>query len=574
MAQRSIDPVSLEVIWSRLIFVTKEQQDTLVRTAFSSIVRESQDLSCGVFDAAGRMIAQSDSGTPGHINSMANAVRHFLAKFPAEVLTAGDVLVTNDPWLTSGHLNDITVVTPVFAEHGVVALFANTCHSADIGGRILSAEAREVYEEGMRIPIIKLFDRGEANAVLLEMIRANVRQPDEVIGDLYAQAASNDTGGRALLELMNEFDLDSVGAVADEILRRSEVAVREAIRKLPQDVDYRSEAWCDGFEEPIVLRCSARASNDELAIDFEGSSPQTTRGINVPFNYTLAYASFAIKAVLCPEVPFNHGTFRPMRVSAPPGSILNALDPAPVASRHIIGHFVPSLIFMALAPALVGNLLAPGHDALWLSIWRGQSPSFSLTLQHSGGMGARPSKDGLSATCFPSGVAGVPVEVIENLSPLIVRRRELRTDSGGAGKWRGGLGQCIEFASREVGRWSVSCIVDRTRYAAPGLLGGGSGALGEVRISGAVTPKTKQQIELVKEDSVYLATPGGGGYGASFERDPERVRRDVVEGYVTKSAAARTYGVVILFSGREDELVRLDSQFTVDEQATQALRGG
>ena len=355
MENKAMDPVTLEVIWNRFMSVANEQQDTLIRTAFSTIVRESQDLACGLFDTRGRMIAQSLSGTPGHINAMATSMKHFLAAFPPDKLSAGDVLITNDPWQTAGQINDITITTPIFRNGKLVALFANTCHSADIGGRILSAEAREVFEEGLRIPIMKLFERGEPNQILMQIVRANVRQPDEVIGDFYAQTACNETGGRALLEMMDEFELDSIDAVAEEIIRRSEAAVRAEIRKLPNG-EWTNETWSDGFEEPIVVRCTVKVAGDEIFIDFTGSSPQSTRGINVVLNYTHAYASFAIKAAICPDVPHNEGSFRPVHVSAPPGSILNALDPAPVASRQVIGHFIPSAIFAALSGAMPGRL--------------------------------------------------------------------------------------------------------------------------------------------------------------------------------------------------------------------------
>lgn len=573
MPKVPIDPVTLEVIWNRLVSVATQQQDTLMRTAFSTIVRESQDLACGLFDTRGRMVAQSISGTPGHINAMATSMRHFLSAYPLETLAPGDVLITNDPWMTAGQINDITITTPIFSGDRPVALFANTCHAADIGGRILSAEAREVYEEGLRLPILKLFDRGQPNEVLLRIVRANVRQPDEVVGDLYAQAASNDAGGRALLETLREFGLDSLDPVADEIISRSEAAVRQHIRALP-DGEWRSETWSDGFDEPIVIRCTVRVAGDEIAIDFAGSSPQSPRGINVVLNYTHAYASFAIKAAVYPDVPHNEGSFRPVHVSAPPGSILNALDPAPVASRQAVGHFLPSAIFAALASALPDRLIAPSADPIWLSVWRGQDPAFTTTIFQVGGTGARPSKDGLSAVGFPSGVAGVPAEVIESLSPLVMLRRELRPDSGGAGEHRGGLGQLTTFTSRGQGRWSVSCIVDRTKYPAPGLHGGGPGMAGEVILDTGERPNPKSQVDLRTGQVIHLNTPGGGGYGDPLAREPERVRRDVVAGYVTTEAAARDYGVVVRYTGRPSDLVRLSDKWVIDEDATRTRRGG
>ena len=572
MEGKAIDPVTLEVVWNRLLSVANEQQDALIRTAFSTIVRESQDLACGIFDTRGRMIAQSISGTPGHINAMATSMKHFLAAFPPDKLGPGDVLITNDPWMTAGQINDITITTPFFKNGQLVALFANTCHSADIGGRILSAEAREVFEEGLRLPIMKLFDRGEPNQVLMQIVRVNVRQPDEVIGDFYAQTASNDAGGRALLEMMEEFGLDSIDHVAEEIIRRSEQAVRGEIAELP-DGEWSNETWSDGFEEPILIRCTVRVAGDEIFIDFSGSSPQSTRGINVVLNYTHAYASFAIKAAICPDVPHNEGSFRPVHVSAPPGSILNALEPAPVASRQVIGHFIPSAIFAALSGAMPGRLMAPGADPIWLSVWRGQNPSFTLTLFQVGGTGARPSKDGLSAVGFPSGVAGVPAEIIESLSPVVMKRRELRPNSGGAGTWRGGLGQLTEFTRRGEGRWSVSSIADRTKYPAPGLLGGQAGAAGEVALGDGTRLHAKSLVDLGAGDTVHINLPGGGGYGDPLQRDAQRVLWDVIEGYITGEEAEKKYGVAIRYTGKPEELVKLPNCWMIDEPKTAELRG-
>jgi N-methylhydantoinase B len=571
MEGKAIDPVTLEVVWNRLLSVANEQQDALIRTAFSTIVRESQDLACGIFDTRGRMIAQSISGTPGHINAMATSMKHFLAAFPPDKLGPGDVLITNDPWMTAGQINDITITTPFFKDGRLVALFANTCHSADIGGRILSAEAREVFEEGLRLPIMKLFDRGEPNQVLMQIVRVNVRQPDEVIGDFYAQTASNDAGGRALLEMMEEFGLDSIDHVAEEIIRRSEQAVRGEIAKLP-DGEWSNETWSDGFEEPILIRCTVRVAGDEIFIDFSGSSPQSTRGINVVLNYTHAYASFAIKAAICPDVPHNEGSFRPVHVSAPPGSILNALDPAPVASRQVIGHFIPSAIFAALSGAMPGRLMAPGADPIWLSVWRGQNPSFTLTLFQVGGTGARPSKDGLSAVGFPSGVAGVPAEIVESLSPVVLKRRELRPDSGGAGTWRGGLGQLTEFVRRGEGRWSVSSIADRTKYPALGLLGGQAGAAGEVALGDGTQLHAKSLVDLGAGDTVHVNLPGGGGYGDPLQRDAQRVLGDVIEGYITLEEAEKKYGVAVRYTGKAEELVKLPNCWLIDERKTAELR--
>ena len=570
-----LDPVLIEVLWSRVLSVVNEQQVALQRTAFSTIVRETQDLACGVFDTNGRMMAQSVTGTPGHINAMATGVRHFLKEYPPGTLSPGDVLLTNDPWMTAGQINDITVLTPVFKKGVEVAYFANTCHAADIGGRILSAEAREVYEEGLRIPIMKLYDRGAINQDLISIIRANVRTPDETVGDLYAQTSCNDVGARALLSFMDEFDLDSIDPLSREIITRSEEAMRSAIREIPNGV-HEHETWSDGFEEPILIKAKVTIEDEDILIDFAGSSPESVRGINVVFNYTHAYASFAMKAAISPDVPHNDGAFRPVHVSAPPGSILNCLEPAPVASRHIIGHFLPGVVFGALAEALPDRLMAPGSDPIWISIWRGRprgsDDRFTFSLFQCGGAGARASKDGLSTTGFPSGVAGVPAESVETLTSMVQHRRELRTDSGGAGRFRGGLGQWTEMSCRTDEPWTVSGMVDRISYPAEGLLGGGYGGAGEFRIDGTEEAQPKRLLVLEPASRVQLNLPGGGGYGDPFTRDPEAVLWDVIEGYVSVEAARRDYGVVVEYLGEDDQLVRLPDHYRLDLEATELLR--
>lgn len=601
-----IDSITLEVLWNRLLSVVNEQQGALMRTAFSTVVRESQDLACGVFDTRGAMIAQSLTGTPGHINAMATGVRHFLKEFLAETLEPGDVLITNDPWQTAGQINDMTVLTPVFKDRCVIGYFASTCHAPDIGGRIYSAEAREIYEEGLRIPITKLFLRDEPNHELFKLIRANVRTPDETIGDLYAQTSSNAVGTRELLHFMDDFGLESIDPLADEIITRSERAMREAIRKLPNG-RYENEAWSDGFDEPILIKVAVTIEDEDILIDFAGSSPQSPWGINVVLNYTHAYASFAMKAAITPEIPHNEGSFRPVHVTAPPGSILNCGEPAAVASRHLIGHFLPGVIFGALAQAMPTQLIACGADPIWISVWRGNWPTshkpFTFSLFQCGGTGARAIKDGLNTTGFPSGVAGVPAEVMESSTPLIQYRRELRTDSGGPGTYRGGLGQWTEvgyrwFQSDEAGqekpliqptssnemdgdgkrngqaemRWAISTMIDRVRFSATGLHGGKPGAPGEFIVNNRTRPQPKALFTLAPESHVQLNPPGGGGYGDPYQRPIAMVLHDVINGYVSLEAAEREYGVVIRYKGSPEQLVRPPELYVVDEAATKLLR--
>lgn len=570
-----IDAITLEVLWNRLLSAVNEQQVALMRTAFSTVVRESQDLACGVFDTRGAMIAQSLTGTPGHINAMATGVRHFLREYPAETLAPGDVLITNDPWQTAGQINDMTVLTPVFKNQRVVGYFASTCHAPDIGGRIYSAEAREVYEEGLRIPITKLFLRDEPNHELFKLIRANVRTPNETIGDLYAQTSSNAVGARELLHFMDDFGLDSIDPLADEIISRSERAMRAAIRKLPNG-RYENEAWSDGFDEPIRIKVAVAIEDEDILIDFAGSSPQSTWGINVVLNYTHAYASFAIKAAITPEIPHNEGSFRPVHVTAPPGSILNCTEPAAVASRHLIGHFLPGVIFGALSQAMPTQLMACGADPIWISVWRGNWPAsrepFMFSLFQCGGTGARATKDGLNTTGFPSGVAGVPAEVVESTTPLIQYRRELRTDSGGPGTYRGGLGQWTALGYRGDTSWAVSTMIDRVRCPATGLHGGKSGAAGELAVNGDSHVKPKTLITLAPGARVQLNPPGGGGYGDPYQRPVALVLHDVINGYVSLEVAEREYGVIIRYRGSADQLVRPPELYEVDEAATASLR--
>lgn len=556
-----VDPVMVGLVSNRLHSLLDEQQAALVNTAFSPVVRESLDLACAVFDSTGEMIGQSSGGTPGHINAMATGMGHIVAKYPPGALADGDVLITNDPWMTAGQINDITVATPVFRGDSLVAWFASCCHSPDIGGRILSAAATEVFEEGLRLPIMKLRTAAGPDEALEALVRANVRTPDETMGDIYAQVAANQVGARSLARMMEEFGLDSIDAVAAEIMLRSENALRSALRAL-RDGRYESRLTSDGFNgDPIDLVVAVTIDGDRVDIDYAGSSPQSPYGVNVVLNYTRAYTSFAIKAALAPEVPHNAGSFRPVHVSAPRGSVLNCVDPAPVASRHLVGHFLPSLLFDALRPAVPEGLPATSSDALWMTVWRGagmqETHPFTLTMFGAGGVGARPDKDGLNTTGFPTGVRAAPTEVLETLTPLVQLQRELRPDSGGPGEYRGGLGQVVRIGRRGENGWSVNANIDRVDHPAPGTQGGLPGAPGE--FTDAATAERlprKQLVRLAPDSVVRLRFPGGGGYGDPKARPVERVLDDVVNGYVTCEAAREHYGVHVEYIGEADALVR------------------
>lgn len=571
------DPVLVGLIANRLHSLLNEQQTALVNTAFSPVVRESLDLACGVFDSSGQMIGQSTGGTPGHINAMATGMQHIVSSYPPERLSEGDVLITNDPWMTAGQINDLTVATPVFRDGQVVAWFANCCHSPDIGGRILSAAATEVFEEGLRLPILKLLHAGRPDEVLERMIRANVRTPDETMGDIYAQVAGNQVGARSLLTVMDEFGLSAIDEVAADIMLRSEHALRTALRQLPDGV-YRAAVSADGFgDETLEVKVAVTIEGDAVIVDYAGSSEQSPYGVNVVLNYTRAYTSFAIKAALAPEVPHNAGSFRPVEVTAPRGSVLNCVDPAPVASRHLVGHFLPSLLFEALRPAVGGRLPAASADALWMTVWRGggvrEAQPFTLTVFGAGGSGGRPGKDGLTTTGFPTGVRAAPTEVLETLTPLVQRRREIRADSGGGGLHRGGLGQVVEVRRRGESDWTVNANVDRVLFPAPGAAAGLPGARGSFvdMSSGANLPR-KQLVRLRPDAQVRLSFPGGGGYGDPHQRPIGKVLDDVVNGYVSVEAARDVYGVDVSYVGPLEAVVRPPDSYRVDHDKTAELR--
>ena len=563
MSESRLDPILLEVLWNRLVAVVEEQARALMRTSFTSVVREAGDLSAGLFDQRGRMVAQAVTGTPGHVNAMATSVHHFLREIPAGTLEPGDVMITNHPWQTSGHLNDFTVITPIFHDGTLTAYFGNCCHALDVGGRGLGADARQVYEEGLFVPVTRLFRRGEPNEELFRIIRANVRAPFEVIGDLYAQAASNDVGGARLVEMVEEFDLGDIESLSDEVCSRSERAMREAIEALADGV-YENEAYTDGFDEPIRLAVSILVDGDEMFIDFEGSSPQSESGINVVLNYTAAYTTFGVKCAISPEVPNNDGSFQPVHVTAPEESILNALHPAPVGARHIVGHFLPGVIHGALAKAIPGKVLAQGADSLWNTQITGQREDgepFTYVFFSGGGMGARPDRDGLSATAFPSGIRGVPAEVIESISPVVMHRRELRPGSEGPGRHRGGFGQEMEIGVRGGSGWTLSAMYDRTRFPAQGMRGGLPGGEGSARTASGEALHPKRQQRIPGGGRVVLRLPGGGGHGDPFEREPAQVTRDVEDGLVSVERARDVYGVVLQEGERP-------GTYTVDAEAT------
>lgn len=540
-----IDQITFDILWSRLVATVNEQAAGLIRSSFTSIVREAGDLSAGVFDRKGRMVAQAVTGTPGHINSMATGMIHFLKRFPVDEMSPGDVFITNDPWKTASQLNDITIMTPVFKNDRAIAFFANCCHALDIGGRGLSADSRSVFEEGLQIPIMKLHDQGQPVTPLFELLEANVRTPDEVLGDIHSQIVGNEIGVNQLLAFLDEFDLDDIDELSEEIIGRSERAMRQRIQELPDGV-YDYSLSIDGFEEPISLSAEIHITGSDLKVVYD-APPSVAIGINVALNYTCAYTTYGIKCAISPDVPNNEGSFRPVEVVAPEGSLLNTTFPAPVGGRHLVGHFLPSVVMGALAKIVPDRAMAPGFDALWDTHLAGTASEdgkhFSYTWFASGGTGALPTKDGLSATAYPSGIAGVPVEVIETLAPVVIHRRELTPDSGGAGRFRGGLGQTMVIEVLTDEPYLFSGLYERTIHPAPGLSGGHDAPVGRLFTNNDFDLKPKVSCLIPSDTIVTLEIPGGGGFGVPKERDRPSVIADVKNGYVSKEAARDLYGV-------------------------------
>lgn len=535
--------LALQLMWSRLIAVVEEQAQTLIRTAFSTTVREAGDLSAGVFDAKGRMLAQAVTGTPGHVNAMAASVGFFLEKHPLETLSEGDALVTNDPWRGTGHLNDFTVVTPVFRKGRAIALFAATSHVADVGGLGFSADAREVYEEGLQVPISFLFRRGAPNETLLEILSANVRDPVAARGDLYSLAGCNEAGARRLNETLDEFGLEGLDETARFILENSASAMRAEIARLPKG-RFENAMRIDGAGSPIDLVCQVTIGADAIDVTFDGTSPMAARGVNVPLTYTQAYASFGVRCVIGNEAPNNWGSLGAVRVSAPPGSILNAPRPAAVSARHTVGQMLPDVVLGALAKAIPERVPAEGASALYLPVLLGESARgerFVINPFYTGGTGARPGKDGLSCTAFPSGVRSTPVEINETTAPLIMWRKEYRPDSGGCGEFRGGLGQTIEFAHAEGLPMTVSKMFERLDHPARGRDGGGAGAAGGARLDDG-TPLPGMGRDVIPAGRRFvMETPGGGGKGDPKKRARDALDEDIRAGLVTKDGA-KAYG--------------------------------
>ncbi|MCI0753491.1 hydantoinase B/oxoprolinase family protein [Teichococcus vastitatis] len=517
---RRFDAVEIELLWRRLISLVDEAAAALVRTSFSTLVRESYDFSCVVTDAEGQSLVQATESIPSFIGTLPETVKHFIRHFPEDTLQPGDVLITNDLWLGTGHLPDITVAKPIFRNGRLVAFSASTAHAPDIGGKIRSPEPREVFEEGLQIPPMKLLRAGQQDDTLVAIIRKNVRTPDQTMGDLWAQVVALDLMEERLLVLMEQAGLDHLRDLAGEIHARCEAAMRAAIAALP-DGTYRSSLQTDGvMEKSITLRMALTVRGDSITADFTGTDPQVDRAINCALCYTYAMTMYGVKVCTSPNLPNNEGAWRPIKVEAPAGCIVNPVFPASGGSRMLIGHYIPMLVFGCLGQVVPERVMAACGSPMWGMNQSGvnaQGKPYANMFFFNGGMGANMRGDGISCLSWPSNVSSTPIEITEHIAPLRVHHKRLRLNSGGAGRHRGGLGQEVLIESLSETPIAVSFLAERTRFPAFGVEGGEAGAPGMLRVNGeAVDPK--KQYVLNKGDTVLMGTPGGGGHGPASER--------------------------------------------------------
>jgi len=515
-----MDGIELEILWSNLISIVSDQAKALQRTAFSPVVRETGDLACAIFDRKGRMMAQARTGTPGHINSLANSGAALVKAFPLAELEPGDFIITNDPWMSAGHFFDITIFNPVFYDNRIVAYVGSNIHHTDIGGYGVGAGARDIHEEGLWIPPLKFYERGRMNPTLKAMIRHNVRTPEQVFGDLAAQVASGKTCGERLAVLCERHGLQDLEELSEEIITRSDAATRDAIRKLPAGTWHGESKFDVPGGEVVTLHAAVTIDNQkgEILIDFTGSSGKSMRGVNVVLNYTHAYSTFAVRSCLNPDLPNNYGSLAPIKVFAPKNCIVNAEYPSPVNARHVVGMYVPMPVLKALYNVVPDRVLAESAGAVWsLQIQgegtRGQAHTSSM-IGFSGGMGARRTKPGPSTTSYPTGVAAIPVEMIEATMPIEFFQRELRRGSGGAGQSQGGDGQRVSFRMISGKPWLMNTMTSRTNHGAEGLEGGAAGEPGRFMVNGEVVSSSAKLL-MQPDDLVTMDTPGGGGYGAA-----------------------------------------------------------
>jgi len=540
-ARRDLDAVSLGILWDRLISVTNEIVQTLVRTSFSTIARENYDLSCVLFDAKGRSIAQGTMSVPVFIGTAPQTMRHMLNAIPPDQLEPGDVILTNDIWMGTGHLWDLNVMRPAFRDGRIVGYALSISHLPDIGGRGFSAINVNMYEEGLQIPICKVIKAGKLNTELIELIRMNVRVSEQVIGDLMANITATEVGCRHMLEFMDEYGLESLESLADAIIEQSESAMRRAVAEMPDGV-FRNRIQVEAFDEPVTLACAVHIKGDRLLVDFEGTGPSLPSAINVPICYTSAMAAYSIKALVLPSVPNNAGSVTPIEVKAPHGCILDAQPPSATGARFMIGHFVTPLVFGALAKAIPDKVQGdPGMTCILNVVGKNPRGKEFTTLYFSaGGFGALKGLDGLSATPAPSNMMVMPTETWEVLTGIRILSRRLRPDSGGPGQYRGGLGQEIVLQNDTGHPLTVFAMGARTDYPALGVCGGQPGATRSYRLNGQMI-HPKGRYELKVGDQIEILEAGGGGYGPTKQRKRAQITDDVRLGFVTPEAAQRDY---------------------------------
>jgi N-methylhydantoinase B len=557
-----LDAATLTMAWNKLLTIVDEAQVTLLRTAFSRIVTEAWDFSCALFDTKGEMVAQGRHGLPAFLGCMAQALHDFLAAYPPETLKPGDSLITTDPWIGASQINDVFFVTPIFHRGRIVAYAMSVSHSPDVGGRLLSADSKEVFEEGFRLPIIKLFEAGEPNEDLFRIIRLNVRVPDIVIGDLMAQLASNTTMARRLVEFLEAKGLEDADALFSAVWERSDLAMRQAIARIPSGT-YRGEVETDGFDEPITLRCAITVKSNEIHIDCEGSSPQQQHGINCTRRWSFAEIAHACICVAQPASPVNGATLKRVTYSVPEGTVINATYPAALGARALVAMYLQGMIFRTLAQAVPDRVIAetgtPPHLSAYMGLGNGGRRYVDIMFLN-GGLGARPTMDGVSSLGWPANIAGIPVEVTENEKPLLFLAKELVTDSGGAGKQRGGLAARLEVRSEAPEPITVGVRLDRVGHPALGLFGGKPGGTAAVTVNGK-PEHAKKTIALATGDVYAVRCAGGAGYGDPRDRRPAAVLRDVRGGYVSVEVARNEYRVALNAAGD-----------AVDAEATRRLR--
>ncbi len=550
------DPLTLEILWQRLITVVDEMATILVRTSFSTVVGAANDFGCEIMDTNANSLAHATRSMPVFNRTLPNVTKAVVAKFGRENIRPSDVFIANDPWLNAGHHPDVAIMTPFFREDRLMGFAANIAHLADLGGTLDSNRAREAYEEGLLIPMARLYDQGRLNEVIIDFIAGNVRVPEMVIGDIYAQVTSNQAGTEKVLALMDEYELDDLQPLAAEIQARSETAMRQAITDVPDGI-YESQVFFDEFDGELHIKCKITIEDDRLAINFSGSSPQQPQGgINCTFTYAKAHASYGLKCILLPDVPSNSGCYRPITIEAPEGSILNARYPASVRMRTKTGWYVHHALFAALQDILPEQVMgAPGVIG-GLNVFA-TDPETGKT-HHSwffngGGMGAGANVDGNATTIYPSSASNVPIELFEVAVPILVEAKEWLPDSGGPGRQRGGLGLQMSFRALQDHPIvpTASTWLHGQNIPPFGLQGGGPANAAHVYLNGRELSREEVitqtgAMPLTSPDLlVSFDTTGGGGFGSPLDRPAEKVWADVRDELVSIEQAAEVYGVVI-----------------------------